>query len=70
MESDMRITPLDIVKKARTSIASIRGEAAGDIKILQKVAWTEKYIDVVSKSDLIKRKVTGQFTRVLYDGKK
>ena len=70
MFSELRITPSDIVKKARTSIASIRGEAAGDIKILQKVAWTEKYIDEASKSDLMKREGTVQFNRVLYNGKK
>jgi len=55
MQSDIAIKPINIVKKARSSIKKIRNEAKEDEKILQKVAWTEKYIDDVSKSDLMKR---------------
>ena len=53
---DPKIKPSELIEKARTSIASIRNEAKEDEKILEKVAWTEKYIDDVSKSDLMKRK--------------
>ncbi len=56
IESDPKIKPSELIEKARTSIASIRNEAKEDEKILEKVAWTEKYIDDVSKSDLMKRK--------------
>lgn len=65
IESDPKITPSELIEKARTSIALIRSEAAEDIKILQKVAWTENYIDTVSKSDLMKRESPKQ-SDVLY----
>ena len=68
IESDPKISPPELIEKARTSIASIRSEAAEDIKILQKVAWTEKYIDEVSKSDLMKREDPKQ-SHVLYEDK-